>query len=536
MQRWPHQIRGVKDTIDAIENHTKRILLTSPTGGGKTRMALDLAQEFTSRDLGVVMYTNRRMLVEQSSRVLESAGVAHGIRAAGHDTEDSLFQVSSIQTENSRVTKKGTWELHDAKLVIIDEAHLQTGPTVLKLIGKHIDNGAHVVGLTATPIGLGDYYDLLIQAGTNSELRQCGALVPAIHYGPDEPDLKAWRKAGALKGIEEGDDLTENQVRRVMMTEGIFGRVLEWYRKLNPGQLPSILFAPGVPESLWFAQQFFQAGITAAHIDGEDVWVNGNFYKSSREAREDVLCGSRDGTIRLVCNRFVLREGIDAPWLAHCIFATIFGSLQSYLQSGGRLLRAHPSLATVTVQDHGGNWWRHGSLNADRDWRLDDTARRITSLRADRFRGRKCVKCSTKLLRPLCHECGHLNVPEPACCPMCKAIINGPSCECGWKRIGKRSRTVVQTNGTLKEMVGDIFAPRRVCSKPNGPALWERMYWRSRTENGRRTFKAAEALFAQENNWSWPDRSWPFMPRDPFDFYKLVEKVPMTDLIPKGPQ
>src|SRR5688572_31989517 len=32
----------------------------------------------------------------------------------------------------------------------------------------------------------------------------------------------------------------------------------------------------------------------------------------------------------------------------------------------------------ATLQDHGGNWWRHGSLNADRDWRPDETANGMT--------------------------------------------------------------------------------------------------------------------------------------------------------------
>ena len=58
----------------------------------------------------------------------------------------------------------------------------------------------------------------------------------------------------------------------------------------------------------------------------------------------------------VLCNRFVC-AGIDAPWLAHGIFATIFTSLQSYLQSGGRLLRSFPGIDAVTIR-HGGNWWR----------------------------------------------------------------------------------------------------------------------------------------------------------------------------------
>jgi hypothetical protein len=39
-------------------------------------------------------------------------------------------------------------------------------------------------------------------------------------------------------------------------------------------------------------------------------------YPTSRQVREDILGGSKDGTIKIIANRLVLREGLDAPWLA----------------------------------------------------------------------------------------------------------------------------------------------------------------------------------------------------------------------------
>ncbi len=43
MTKWPHQLRAVSETLNAINSGAKRIVLCSPTGGGKTRIALDLA-------------------------------------------------------------------------------------------------------------------------------------------------------------------------------------------------------------------------------------------------------------------------------------------------------------------------------------------------------------------------------------------------------------------------------------------------------------------------------------------------------------
>lgn len=511
MTLWNHQQRGINDILDAIDAGHKRICVTSPTGGGKTRMICELIDVWLGRGLRSSIYTNRKMLVEQASRVLTSHGLEHGIRAAGYEHDHELpVQISSIQTEASRVLKRKTWDLHDAQRVVVDEAHLHNNRTAIELLNQHLANGAVIVGFTATPLELGGIYDHLIVAGTNSELRECGALVRCHHYGPDEPDLKHIGK------VPLGQDLSEAQNRKAIMVNGVFGRVFKWWKQLNPDAKPTILFAPGVAESVWFAEQFHANGVSAAHIDGEEVWWNGQTHRTSREIRQEVLDASRAGDCPVICNRFVLREGIDAPWLAHGIFATVFGSLQSYLQSGGRLLRFFPGQNSVTLQDHGGNWWRHGSLNADREWNLFYTSGIISGLREDKFREKK--------------------EREPVRCPKCGLIILSMACSCGFElKVSKKSRPVVQADGALKEMHGDIFKVRRVTQKPDGEKIWERMYWRSRTEKGDKTFRAAAALFATENNWGWPDHHWCLMPTDPLDWYRKVKDVPMEKLtrVPK---
>ncbi len=197
------------------------------------------------------------------------------------------------------------------------------------------------------------------------------------------------------------------------------------------------------------------------------------------------------------------------PWLYHAILATVFGSLSSFLQSGGRLLRSHPSLEEVVIQDHGGNWHRHGSLNADRQWNLSFTPSMISGIRAERMRSKE--------------------EREPFRCPRCALIIMGTKCPCGFEvKMGKRSRPVIQSDGSLKEMVGDIYKPRRISTKPNAAQLWRTMYYRSIKAD--RTFCAGAALFAMENNWGWPSRDLPLMPKNELDWYKKVKDVPREAL------
>ena len=511
---WPHQRRALNEIANGIENQGWRSLcLTSPTGGGKTFLAVQLIRYHLTKGSGrVCIYTNRKMLTKQIHDVLTVCGIEHGVRAAGWVKNDKApVQICSIQTETSRV-KAGFWEQPDAGLVFIDEAHLNKSEEARKIIYKHRTNGAITIGLTATPVDIEELYDRLVVAGTNSELRACGAHVPCRVFGPDEPDTIHIKK-------QSSGEFSENEVRKVFKIQHVFGSILDNYRQLNPDQRPCILFAPGVEESIWCVDEFLKNGVRAAHIDADDVYYGEKdaegeriLYKSKPELREEVLRQVRTGEIKVVCNRFILREAIDIPELYHAILATVYGSITSYIQSVGRLIRAHASLDHVVLQDHGGNWWRHGSPNADREWQMDMTAKDIDDFHAQK----KADK----------------GEPEPIHCPKCHAIrLKGPKCPgCGYE-CTTRTRTIVQVDGTMREMRGDIFSKRKEAAKPDTAQLWERMSWRARKAN--MTWRQAEALFYQENKY-YPGRDLPLMPLNDIDFHRKVSDTPWKNIRPKG--
>jgi superfamily II DNA or RNA helicase len=290
------------------------------------------------------------------------------------------------------------------------------------------------------------------------------------------------------------------------MRKNIFGRVWDWWQRTNPEQRPSILFAPGVAESIWFAEQFMARGIPWAHIDGQNVWLDGQLRPTSRSLRDEVIGRLKDGSIKGVSNRFVLREGLDIPEASHGILATVMGSLQSYLQSGGRFLRSIPGKSLATIQDHGGMYHRLGSLNADRQWALDLTENVISGVRQQRFREKK--------------------EPEPIRCPQCSLIrSSGPVCpQCGYQ-CQRRSRMVVQQDGTLKEYVGDMYHPRVTRFCDNTVKLWIKCYYQAKNSRKRMTFNQAMAWFYQQNRY-YPPKDLPRMPVDPCDWHLPVADVP----------
>lgn len=467
-----------------------------------------LFQHMTSARREAAVYTDRRMLLSQLASGMDREGIRYGLRAAGYEPRllDSV-QLCMVQTEASRVLN-GKRRIHAADAVYIDEAHKNAGDQMQQLLAKHGEQNPDVicVGLTATPLGIGHLYDRLVIAGTVPELRECGALVPAYHHGPNEPDTK-W--VGKVL-IGEGE-CGLAQRKRMEFAHRVFGSVVENYDIYNPEYRPSLLFAPGVQESIWFAEELVHHGISAAHIDGEHVWLNGELLANTEELRDEIARRHREGDIRVVCNRFVLREGIDWPWVYHGIFATVFGSLTSYIQAGGRLLRAYEGKSECVIQDHGGNWWRHGSLNCAREWSLDQNDRIASGLREQRIRDRK--------------------EPEPIICIKCHAVRSGgPKCwHCGHEHVNK-SRPVLQKDGSLREMKGDIFRQRRILQ----PSERVRQDWCSRIKAIQRskkptvmsmTFAQAEVSFARDNNWQYPPRSLPMMPVNDADWFRPVREV-----------
>jgi superfamily II DNA or RNA helicase len=476
------------------------MLISAPTGAGKSRCMLELFRQHSGRR--ICLYTHRRLLLEQLSQNMSDQGLEFGIRASGHDTDRARnLQLCMVQTEHSQKGKRG---LHDAEIVVIDEAHVIKASIAESLVDEHRKMGATVVGFTATPVDLGHMYDELYLGASNSDLRACGAHLPCYHYAPDTIDMKGLRR------MKTGE-FFQGDVIKAIMTPTIIARVIDNYKLLNPEQKPSILFAPGVAESRWFAEELTKCGIPAGHIDAESIWFEGKTKPNSTANREAFLTALRSGEMKVACNRFLLREGIDVPELYHAIMATCFGSIQSYLQAGGRLLRSHSSLSHVILQDHGNNVLNHGSLNADREWSLGDCAAKLFAQRVERMREQR--------------------EEEPIICSQCFGIRSvGPRCPiCGHVE-SRRVRRVIQLDGTLKLVEGKHFKPLRIDKRRDSEQRWLQIYNRARNSKSM-TFRQARSLYAKESgDWSYPSAFLRLMPLNPEDMVLRVRDVPKERL------
>jgi hypothetical protein len=122
---------------------------------------------------------------------------------------------------------------------------------------------------------------------------------------------------------------------------------------------------------------------------------------------------------------------------------------------------------------------------------------------------------------------------EPIVCPVCGLVRSkGPKCpQCGHES-SRRMRRVIQTDGTLCEVEGDVYKPRKVQMRRNTEQIWERIYHRARRSRNRMTFRQAMGLFVTENHY-WPPHGLPLMPVNQMDWFLPVADVPPERLVPK---
>lgn len=534
---WPNQIYAVSEVVSRIENGEVRLCLTAPTGGGKSLIIERLLEwAVQEKHWCCAVLTNRKLLTAQLSRGLNANGIHLGVRASEFESwEDHTapVQVCSVPTEVARVlkgrerarkfsaTKDESERAHvlaQADLVFVDEAHMNKADRTVEILNEYRDKyGARIVGVTATPLGIGHIYDSLIVAGTNSSLRECGALVRARCFEPAVIDLpKIRRSKQEIFTQKQMDDAV-----KAVWTQHIVGHIWENWRKLNPDGLPTLGMAPGVKESLGLAAEFHHRGVNAAHIDSNGIYVDGEYIRTNRqEDRDSVFARSKSGAVPVIFNRFVLREAIDMPWLQHLLLCTPIASVLSYVQTVGRVLRASPSTgkSEAMITDHAGSIRTHGSPNMDRDkdWMqyFHEDAEKIQRDRQDVLRDPERKQ------------------PEPITCPECGTMrARGPTCQkCGYQHT-ESVRRVIQESGELVTVTGDVFPRRRIRMKADTVQLWIRTYHRMKNAKNPKSFRQALALFKHENYYD-PPRDLPLMPKDPRDFSRKIQSVPYDSLVP----
>jgi|JI9StandDraft_1071089.scaffolds.fasta_scaffold02639_10 superfamily II DNA or RNA helicase len=515
---WPHQMNGVLKVVDELKNYNA-VTLCSATGAGKSDMMWALTQYYQSQGAKCLILTNRKMLTRQTMENAQAKNIGFGVRAASlaeHFDSSQDIQISSIQTEIARTINTTRWEPFDADYIFVDEGHLQASGESEKFLRSYLHRNRKVVGLSATPIGMSHLYPKLVVSGSPSECLACGSHVRAVIKAPFEFDLS---RVGRVKTGE----FNVGDIRKYVWSQQIVGRIIDEWRSENPEQRPTLVFAPCVETSIGLVNDFLEAGVKAAHIDAKKVQIGDKSYTDSDGTlRQEIMESWKAGDIKVICNRFVLREGIDLPQMYHLILACPMGSIKTYLQSTGRVIRySKETPHHVLITDHAGNYWRWGGgPNRDRNWEemyYQTSAQIEKKIReqAESNPGNDPIIC------PYCNTARHAGMPS---CP-------APPYGCG-REAGRQGKKIIQSNGQLKVVTGpNVKAPKVRAPNSADQTRWDGLYFRSRNSQSSRAmnFNQLKGAFYRQYGYQ-PPEGLLRMPKDEATWSRKVRDVPSSSL------
>ena len=392
----PYQLLAVQNLRSSLAG-LSRVMLYSPTGSGKTEIAMMLVKGAMAKGKRIAFLCNRVHLIEQTSRRFTKSGIDHGIiQGANTARTYEHVLVASIQT----AARRG---MPEVDLIIIDEAHTVAGSKDYRTV-MAAAKGKPVIGLSATPYakGLGKHYDeiggalfeQMIIAATIPELIADGYLVDCDVYAPSEPDMTGIKQSRNAFGDM---DYTDADVGRATDKPELVGDIVTHWLKLARGT-PTVCFAANIAHSKHIVDRFLAAGVAAEHLD---------CYTDKAE-RQAILKRVETGVTMVVSNVGILAEGWDFPACRTLILARPTKSLIRYIQMAGRVLRPHASKVKALILDHSGTVSRLGFPTDEFPMELDDGVPRDAAESREREQPlpKPCKSCSYVKVTHKCPVCG----------------------------------------------------------------------------------------------------------------------------------
>ena len=409
---WPFQTEAVESLRESIRMGNHKPILCSPTGSGKTEIAMEIIRSAHAKGKSAIFVCDRKVLVNQTSDRFSLNDIPHGI-AMADDTRDRMepIQICSAQTLERRGFLRagrpaadelfgGLSTSEKPDLIVIDECHdIRTN-----LLRMAHSAGCPVIGLTATPFreGLAKHYNGIVNVTTTNQLIRDGYLAPLKVVASDNVvNTRDIRKTKTGEWVK--DDLSPE-------VQKISGRIVpEWARQTRKyfgGPVPTIAFVPRISDAENLAQQFQMAGhdFRTVHSKMNDT--------EKMEAIRDFRAGKHTGLVSCVS----LTKGFDVPATLCMIDAyPLRKSLSMHIQKMGRIMRRAEGKEFGLVIDHTGNYL--GFYEAMHAF----FASGVDSL-LDASRAGKTVRKEEDLFEktePVCPECKMPLPPRVRECQLC---------------------------------------------------------------------------------------------------------------------
>ncbi|MEI8093071.1 MAG: DEAD/DEAH box helicase family protein [Spirochaetales bacterium] len=357
----------ILDTLTSEEfmgKRNARAIVSLPTGGGKTRVVVQLAvQSYLHQkrpDRTVLWIAQSDELCEQATesfaQIWSKNGSPESLRVCRlwgsqdsprrSDSSRPTVVVASIQTLNVRLDDEELGWLKSPGLVVVDECHRAVSSSYTRLL-RWLDGskGPTILGLSATPFRsdpeeskwLANRFGKRIipgdQEGLHQRLLRMGALASTEYLELQTESQLTEEEARSLGTVDwnnRGIELERisDQINTRLAVDPDRNELIVASIERAQGK-STLVFANSVPHAMELAALLTLRGVNAASISAD----------TPSQARRYFLDEFRSGRIQVLCNYDVLSTGFDAPKTDLVVISRQVFSPVRYQQMVGRGLR-----------------------------------------------------------------------------------------------------------------------------------------------------------------------------------------------------
>lgn len=353
MKLRSYQVEALKRIRDAYRQGQRRVLVSLPTGTGKTVIFAHFPTALRMKKRLLILAHRHELLQQAKEKLLAiDPNLTVGIEQAGERASDHagvvLGSVATLGRRNSR--RLARLRPEEFSIIVVDEAHHAVAPTYRRILDHFglFESGAQrfLIGFTATPRrgdkqGLGDVFEEVCYARDLRSMIEDGYLAP----------IRGWRVEThvSLDGVRvRHGDFIESQLAAAVDTSARNRLLVLAYNEMAEGRR-AIVFCVNVRHAQTVQEAFVAAGIRA-----EAVW--GALSGDERAARLDRFAR---GETDVMTNCNLLTEGFDQPRVDCIIMARPTRSKLLYAQMVGRGTRLHEDKRDLVVIDIADNSVNH---------------------------------------------------------------------------------------------------------------------------------------------------------------------------------
>lgn len=400
----------------SLKEHNK-VLVSAPTGAGKTVMASALIHELVKRGNKIAFVVDSEELIKQTERTLNTTV---SVVKAGYDklfNADNPIQIIMLQTFFARADK-----LPDMNLdyIVIDEVHVGWQKARMNELLR-IYSDTKIVGLSATPINSKGYllegFEDFINEVQTKDLIDMGYLANPICYAPQNCVID-------LSNVSlVGNEYNSKEVDEIVLDLNKVEQIVDNWEQVAKDK-KTIVFANSIKHAEMIFKEFLRRGY-------DDLGIVHSKIENLALKREEML------SKRIIINCNVLTKGYDDKTIECVVLARPTNVLSLYLQICGRGLRVTDTKKECLILDCANCISKHGLPD---DYRFYQFA----------------PKQDNEPEWQQCPECGNIERVGVKVCSVCgydfTPIIEGGSSKVSKKEIERLVKLHSAQEDLLKEL------------------------------------------------------------------------------------